>query len=73
MKRKLIAPIVISVLLCAYYIGLGVLFMHIPELPGWVRGVAIVVPLIFCGVMVSVLVQRIREIRSGEEDDLDQY
>ena len=31
------------------------------------------VPLAVCGVAVYVLVQRIREINSGEEDDLDQY
>ena len=31
------------------------------------------IPLAVCGVAVYVLVQRIREINSGEEDDLDQY
>ena len=71
--KKYIAPVIIAVLLCAYYIALAVIIGRIPDLPLWGRIAAIVIPLVICGVLIGVLVQRIREIKSGEEDDLDKY
>ena len=38
---------------------------------GWV--LLCLIPLGVCGVTVLVLVQRIRELNSGETDDLDKY
>lgn len=38
-----------------------------------VKGLLISVPLALAGVMIGVTVSRIKEIRSGEEDDLSQY
>ena len=32
-----------------------------------------VLPVLFGGIMIGVCIQRIREIRGGEEDDLSQY
>ena len=70
---KLIAPIVISAVILAYYVGLAVFIAVSGWLPaGWMIA-AVVVPLCLAGVAVYVLVQRIQEIRSGEEDDLSQY
>jgi hypothetical protein len=71
--KKLIAPIVISALILLYFIGFIVVAAATAWLPlGWMIALA-VVPLCLAGVMVYVLVQRIKEIRSGEEDDLSQY
>jgi hypothetical protein len=71
--NKLIAPIVISALIVLYFIGFIVLIAATDLLPlGWmIAGSAI--PLCLAGVMIYVLVQRVKEIRSGEEDDLSQY
>ena len=71
--RKLIAPIIITALVVAYYIGFFILLFTTAELATvWVI-IGGVVPLCLAGTMVYVLIQRIQEIRSGEEDDLSQY
>ena len=44
-----------------------------PALSLWSRLLLGVAPLALMGVSVFVLVERIREVRSGEEDDLDRY
>ncbi len=71
--RKYIAPVVIAVLLILYYISLFVLFTRLADVSRLTRALLLIVPLLLCGVVIYVLVQRIREINSGEEDDLDQY
>ena len=71
--RKMIAPIIISVLIVMYYIGIGVLFFLVPGIPKLGKILMIVIPLALSGVMIGVLISRIKEIRSGEEDDLSQY
>ena len=72
-RRKYIAPIIIVILLCAYYVAFAVIVGRIPQLPLFGKIAAIIVPLVICGALIGVLAQRIREIRSGEEDDLDRY
>ena len=72
-RRKLIAPIVIVLLIVAYYIGFAVLCAAMPGFPLWARFACGLAPLALAGVAVMMLVERIREIRSGEEDDLSQY
>ena len=71
-KRKMIAPIVISLLIAAYYIVFMIIWSMI-ALPWWAKLMGIFVPLAFMGALVAVLVERIKEIRSGDEDDLSQY
>ena len=69
-KKKMIAPIVITVLFLAYlifYLAALITASH------W-SPVIFAVPLIALGAgMVYALRSRIKEIRSGEEDDLDNY
>ncbi len=71
-KRKMVAPIVITALLAVFlflYLGL-ILFV---EVPVWVKIAVGAVLALDYGVSIFVLVERIKEIRSGEEDDLSQY
>ncbi|MGE4353321.1 MAG: hypothetical protein AB7D36_04460 [Oscillospiraceae bacterium] len=70
--RKLIAPIVISVVIVLYYVGFAVA-CAVLSMPLPVKLICGILPLIFAGVTVYVLIERIKEIRSGEEDDLSQY
>lgn len=70
---KYVAPVLIAVLLVLYYVGVAVLFAGFAELSLTARVLLILGPLALAGVTVGVLIQRIREIGSGEEDDLDQY
>ena len=72
-KRKLAAPIVISVLVGLWLLGYVVLIFLVPAIPLWIKLLGAVIPLALLGVTIYVLCERIKEIRSGEEDDLDNY
>ena len=72
-KRKLAAPIVISVLVGLWLLGYAVLIFLVPAIPLWIKLLGAVIPLALLGVTIYVLCERIQEIRSGEEDDLDNY
>lgn len=70
--RKLIAPIVVTVILSLFFLFYLAVCMIMPmPIVGKVIGAVICLALI--GVSVFVLVERIREIRSGELDDLSKY
>ena len=72
-KRKLAAPIVISVLVGLWLLGYAVLIFLVPAIQLWIKLLGAVIPLALLGVTIYVLCERIKEIRSGEEDDLDNY
>ena len=72
-KRKLAAPIVISVLVGLWLLGYAVLIFLVPAIPLCIKLLGAVIPLALLGVTIYVLCERIKEIRSGEEDDLDNY
>ena len=72
-RRKMIAPILVTVILVLYYIGFFLVCVLIEGIPLIGRVLAGILPLGLAGVSIAVLVERIREIRSGEEDDLSQY
>ena len=67
------APTLVVAFLMLYYGSMAAMFVCVPGIPGWAKALLCLIPLAVCAVAVGVLVQRIREIRSGEEDDLDQY
>lgn len=70
--KKMIAPIVVTVLMVLYLVGFSIAaFITLPSV--WVWVVFGGVPLICAGVMIAVCIQRMKEIRSGEEDDLSKY
>lgn len=70
--KKMMAPIIITVLLGIYLIIYAVaLVAAIPET--WMKLLAGLIPLALFGASVYVLYERIQEIRSGEEDDLGKY
>lgn len=70
--KKMIAPIVITVIIVLYYIFYFGLLMSLIE-NTIVKVLLGIVPVLLSGVMVFVCMQRINEIRSGEEDDLSKY
>ena len=71
--KKMIAPILITVLAVALFLLWLLAFALSPDLPSFVKIIAGLIPAALAGVAVFVLIERIREIRSGEEDDLSQY
>lgn len=70
--KKLIAPIIITVVLVCLLLLYLIVFALVPG-PIAMRVIGIAVFLALIGVSVFVLVERIKEVRSGEEDDLSQY
>ena len=70
-KRKMTAPIVVTVILILYYIAY---FSFIISLLGGVfRFVLGIIPLIFAVLIIKVCIDRIKEIKKGEEDDISKY
>ena len=72
-KGKLAAPIVVTVLLCLWFGTWLVMAWSAPGLMLWTKLLGTVIPLALIGVSLYVLAERIKEIRSGDEDDLDHY
>ena len=70
--KKLIAPIIITVILVIYLIAyfVGIIFIPMNVLIKIVIGI---IPIGGIGVMIYVLIERIKEIRSGYEDDISKY
>jgi hypothetical protein len=70
--RKIIAPVIITVLLICALAGFLATYLSAP-IPDWVKIFCTVIGLSLIGESVFVLVERIKEIKKGEEDDLSQY
>ena len=70
-KKKLIAPIVVSIIMVLYYVVyFGILIALIDGIWKWLLGI---IPLALSAVMLKVCIERINEIKKGEEDDLSKY
>ena len=70
-QKGYIAPIIVTVILLLYFIlYFGVLIVI---LPGVWKYLLLIFPTTFAGILLYVCTQRIKEIRSGEEDDLSKY
>ena len=72
-NKKMIAPIVIVTILMIYYICIGCYFAYMEGVPTFAKILALLIPGILSGVSIAVLVQRIKEIKKGEDDDLSKY
>jgi hypothetical protein len=70
-SKKLVAPIVVTILMIAYYIiYFGFLITLVSGIWKYALGI---IPLAFSAVMIKVCIERINEIKKGEENDLSQY
>ena len=70
-KKKMRAPIIVSILMIIYYVVyFGVL---ISVLDGVFKYAFGIIPIIFSIVMIKVCIERINEIKGGEEDDISKY
>lgn len=69
----MIAPVVIVALISIYYIAIGVIFAYMNGVPMLAKIIALVVPALLSGVAITLLIQRIKEIKKGEDDDLSKY
>ena len=70
-KKKMIAPVVVTVIMVLYYVlYFGFLISLVEGIWKYVLGLF---PLGFSAVMIAVCIERIIEIRKGEEDDISKY
>ncbi|MBE6813762.1 MAG: hypothetical protein IKJ63_05225 [Clostridia bacterium] len=69
--KKMIAPIVVTVIMIIYYaVYFGFIIYAVDDVWKWLLGI---VPVAFAALMIKVCIDRIKEIKKGEEDDLSQY
>lgn len=69
--KKLIAPILVTLLLLLYFVVyFGFLIALFDGVWKYLLGI---LPLLFGAITVKVCIERILEIKKGEEDDLSQY
>jgi len=70
-KKKLIVPILVTIVMVLYYVVYFVfLIALIDGVWKWLLGI---IPLALSAVMLKVCIERIKEIKKGEEDDLSKY
>ena len=70
-KKKMIAPIVVTIISALYYaLYFGFLISLLDSVWKYVLGFF---PLIFIAITVKVCIERINEIKKGEEDDISKY
>ena len=73
MNKKMIAPIVVAILLVAYFVFYAVMVSTMPDMNMAVKVLGVVVPIVMAGYAIWAAKERIEEIKGGEEDDLSQY
>ena len=70
-KSKMIAPIVVSIIMVLYYVVyFGFLITLLPGIWKYALGI---LPLALSVLIVKVCIERINEIKKGEEDDISKY
>lgn len=70
-KRKIIAPIVVSVIMVLYYIAyFGFLIAVFEGIWKYLFGIF---PIVFSVLIIKVCIERINEIKKGDEDDISKY
>ena len=70
-KNKMIAPIIVTIIVVLYYIiYFGFLITLIEGIWKYLLGI---IPILFSIIMIKVCIERINEIKKGEEDDISKY
>lgn len=71
-EKKMIAPVIITILFVLYFFGYAAMVVWLRP-PWYVLVLGILILVCLAGVLIAMLIERIKEIRSGEEDDLSKY
>ena len=70
--KKIIAPVIIMLCIIAYYFA-GVNIAMRLQIPAALKIIALIFSVVITIVFIAVLVERIKEIKQGEEDDIGKY
>ena len=69
--KKINAVIIITICVLLYFaLYFGFLLSLLEGICKYVLGI---IPLVFSGIMIYVCIERINEIKKGEEDDISKY
>jgi uncharacterized membrane protein len=71
-RNKKIAPVIVAICLIGYYIT-GAIILSKLNFPNMVKVIVLSVSVVITVMIIMVLVERIKEINGGEEDDLGKY
>ena len=69
--KKMIAPIIVTIVMILYYVAYFAFLITL--LDGFLKYALGIIPLIFSAIMIAVCIERIKEIKKGEEDDISKY
>ena len=70
-KKKMTAPIIITTIIVLYYvIYFGILITLIEGIWKYLLGI---IPMLLILLIIKVCIERINEIKKGEEDDISKY
>ena len=69
----MVGAVVSALCVILYYGVAAVMFARVPDIDPLAKMLLILVPIGICGVVILVLVQRLRELKSDECDDLEKY
>ena len=70
-KKKILAPIIVTVIMVLYYaLYFGFLISLLSGIWKYALGI---IPFAFAAVTIKVCIERIQEIKKGEENDISQY
>ena len=70
-KKKMIAPMLVTIILIIYYVVyFGFLIFLLDGVWKYILGIF---PIAFSAIMIYVCIERIKEIKKGEEDDISKY
>ena len=70
-RKKMIAPIVVTIIMILYYVAYFAFLITLFD--GFLKYALGIIPLIFSAIMIAVCIERIKEIKKGEEDDISKY
>ena len=71
-RKKMTAPVVITVIVVLYYLLFFGMLLTVLE-STLLKLLLGVIPALLAATMIGVCIERIKEIKGGEEDDLSQY
>jgi uncharacterized membrane protein len=70
--KKMIAPVIVSLCLICYYLLAGFALFKF-SFPNSIKLTVLIASIIGIVVIIMVLIERLKEINKGEEDDLGKY
>jgi len=70
-RKKMVAPIIITIIVVLYYVFYFAILITLLE--GIWKYLLGIIPMLLSLLMIKVCIERINEIKKGEEDDISKY